>query len=75
MAIMRSMNTAHTPDEVLATVKTLRARARKVAPANRGAHHQIAMRCIRDAALFATRNTEHAISRCWEARFHLNHCA
>lgn len=67
------MNTPHhTPADVLATVKTLRARARKVPVAQRNAHHQIAKRRISDAAMFAESNTPYAIKCCWEARFHLN---
>ncbi len=69
------MNTSHvTATDVLATVKTLRARARKVEPAHRGAHWQIAKRRIADASLFACSNTEHAALCCWEARHHLNEC-
>lgn len=65
----------HTPEEVKATVAELRRRARKVPQAQRNsAHFQIAKRCIADAVTFAERNTEHAVKRCWEARFHLNHC-
>jgi hypothetical protein len=67
--------TSHTPDEVLATVSTLRKRARNVPQAHRGAHWQIAKRRIADAAMFATSNTAHAVQCCWEARHHLNHCA
>lgn len=66
--------TSHTPDEVLATIKTLRARARAVPASARGAHWQIAKRRIADAVLFAERNTAHAVQCCWEARSHLNHC-
>lgn len=73
---MNNTSTDHdvTPAGVLATVKTLRARARKIPALRRTAHHQIAMRRIRDAELFAERNTLHAVSCCWEARFHLGHC-
>lgn len=74
--------TGYTSEDILATVKTLRARARKeaqtqkaiaLAPA-RAAHLQIARRRIADAALFAYKNIEHAEKCCWEARTHLNFC-
>jgi hypothetical protein len=70
------MTTNHMPEDVLATVKSLRARLRKVAPTRgrEGAHLQIAKRRIADAAMFAHSNTEYAVACCWEARFHLNHC-
>ena len=58
---------------IAATVKGLRARARKVPKNLRGSHHQIALRRISDAALFAERNLDHAVKCCWEARFHLSH--
>lgn len=61
-------------DDVLATVKQLRARARKIPQAARNGHFQMAKRCIADAALFADKNIDHAINRAWEARNHLNHC-
>lgn len=74
------MTTTHTPAEVLATVQGLRSRLRKARKlvrattlAGEGAHVQIAARRITDAALFAERNTAHAVQCCWEARFHLNH--
>jgi hypothetical protein len=67
-------NAGHTPEEIIATVKGLRARARKVPADRRGAHFQIAKRRISDATMFAESNTEHAEKCCWEARFHLNHC-
>jgi hypothetical protein len=67
--------TSHTPDEVLATVRQLRAQARRVPLLGRGAHFQIAKRRIADAVLFAESNTAHAVQCCWEARHHLNHCA
>ena len=72
------MTTYTSPAEILATVKGLRARARKVAkarlhgPVPAGAHMQIALRRIGDAVLFAERNTEHAEKCCWEAKFHLD---
>lgn len=64
--------------DVTATVKGLRARLRKARKlvAMRGdnaCHVQIAARRIADAALFAERNTQHAVQCCWDARFHLNH--
>ena len=72
------MTTYTTSTEILATVKVLKAQARKIAKAKlhhahpAGAHMQIALRRISDAQLFAERNTEHAEKCCWEARFHLN---
>lgn len=72
--------TYETAAEVLATLPGLRARLRKArklvkatALAGEGAHVQIAARRISDAALFAERNTAHAVRCCWEARHHLNH--
>ena len=62
----------HTPAEVLATIKTLRARARKVPNLQRHGHFQIAKRRIADASMFAESNTPHAVKCCWEARHHLN---
>lgn len=75
------MNTSHlTADNVLVTVKGLQARlrkARKLVKATplqgEGAHVQIAARRIADAKLFASKNLDHAVQCCWEARFHLNH--
>lgn len=66
--------TSHTPAEVLATVRTLRKRARNVPVAHRGAHWQIAKRRIADAVLFCERGTPYAVQCCWEARAHLNEC-
>jgi hypothetical protein len=63
-----------TPTDVLATVATLRKRARAIPKEARGAHFQIARRRIADAAMFATSNTAHAAMCCWEARHHLNEC-
>jgi hypothetical protein len=62
----------HSASDVLATTKSLRKLARTVKPANRGSHHQIAMRRIQDAELFSARNTEYAIQCCWEARQHVH---
>jgi len=57
-----------TAAEVLAVVKVLEARARKVPKPARNAYHQLAKRRIADARLFADKNTEHAIVCCREAR-------
>lgn len=59
-----------TAAEVLATVKVLEARARKVPKPARNAYHQIAKRRIADARLFADKNLDHAIACIREAR----HC-
>ena len=67
------MSTSTTPAEILATVKGLRARMRKLSPLQKlTCHGQIARRRITDAVLFAERNTEHAEKCCWEARHHID---
>lgn len=81
-AIGRDWVKRHTPDlvaasgttttDVLATVKELRARARKTPQAARNGHYQMATRRMNDAALFASKNIDYAIQCCWEARHHLN---
>jgi hypothetical protein len=58
--------------EVLEAIKTLEARARKVPKQQRTAHYQIAVRRIRDARLFADKNTVHAVALCRAARHLLN---
>lgn len=65
-------NTLRT-EEILATVKGLRARSRKMPKyAKSMAHFQMAKRAISNAVLFAEKNAAYATESLWTARFHLN---
>lgn len=62
-----------------ATLRTLKVRAKRVPPANRLSHFQMARRAILNAqrmALIARTKEDYdrAVQYLWDARFHLNHC-
>jgi hypothetical protein len=57
---------------IISDIRALEARARAVPKQQRTANYQIALRRIRDARMFADKNTVHAVALCRAARHLLN---